>query len=218
LPLGTTLHFPGDAESHLYFIAEGLVSRVCVTVNGAAEFALTGNEGVIGLASVLGGESSPTRAVVVSEGSAWRLPAAVALGELEHGGPLARLLLLYTLALIAQTGQVAACNRHHSLEQRLCRWILSGLDRLASDELAMTHELIADMLGVRRERVSEAAANLRRQEVIRYTRGSICVIDRGRLQAHACECYAVMKREYEHLLPQPRNAVPHAAHGMLAAC
>jgi CRP-like cAMP-binding protein len=213
LPQGATIHFPGDSESHLYFIAGGLVSRACVTRNGeSAEFALTGNEGVIGLASVLGGESSPTRAVVVSPGCAWRLPASVALQELEHEGPLARLLLRYTLALIAQAGQVAACNRHHSLEQRLCRWMLWSLDRLPSNALAMKQESIAELLGVRRERVSEAAANLQRQGLIRYARGCIDILDRRGMQARACECYAAVNREYARLLPQ-RQAAPHAGAG-----
>jgi CRP-like cAMP-binding protein len=198
LPQGATIHFPGDSESHLYFIAGGLVSRACVTRNGeSAEFALTGNEGVIGLASVLGGESSPTRAVVVSPGCAWRLPASVALQELEHEGPLARLLLRYTLALIAQAGQVAACNRHHSLEQRLCRWMLWSLDRLPSNALAMKQE---------------AAANLQRQGLIRYARGCIDILDRRGMQARACECYAAVNREYARLLPQ-RQAAPHAGAG-----
>jgi len=213
LPQGATIHFPGDSESHLYFIAGGLVSRACVTRNGeSAEFALTGNEGVIGLASVLGGESSPTRAIVVSPGCAWRLPASVALQELEHEGPLARLLLRYTLALIAQAGQVAACNRHHSLEQRLCRWMLWSLDRLPSNALAMKQESIAEMLGVRRERVSEAAANLQRQGLIRYARGYIDILDRRGMQARACECYAAVNREYARLLPQ-RQAAPQAGAG-----
>jgi len=213
LPQGATIHFPGDSESYLYFVADGLVSRACVTRNGeSAEFALTGNEGVIGLASVLGGQSSPTRAVVVSAGCAWQLPASIALRELEHEGPLARLLLRYTLALIAQAGQVAVCNRHHSLEQRLCRWRLWSMDRLPSNVLAMKQESIAEMLGVRRERVSEAAANLQRLGLIHYARGSIDIIDRRGMQAHACECYAAVNREYARLLPQ-RQEAPHAEAG-----
>ncbi|MGE5097286.1 MAG: Crp/Fnr family transcriptional regulator [Betaproteobacteria bacterium] len=210
LPIDTTIHIPGDRESHLYFIAEGLVSSDCVTRNGAsAEFALTGNEGAIGLASVLGGESSPSRAVVVSEGYAYRLPASIAKSDLEHEGPLGRLLLRYTLALIAQAGQVAACNRHHSLEQRLCRLMLWSVDRLPSNELAMKQDSIAEMLGVRREGVSEAAASLRRQGLIRYTRGCIAVVDRSAVETRACECYAVVKREYDRLLP-PRHGAVHA--------
>jgi hypothetical protein len=125
----------------------------------------------------------------------------------DHGGPLAHLLLRYTLALIAQTGQVAACNRHHSLEQRLCRWLLSGLGRLSSNELAMKQELLAEMLGVRRDRISEAAANLKRQGLLRYKRGCIDIVDRRRLEAHVCECYAVVKREYDRLLPRRQDAI-----------
>lgn len=216
LPQGATLHVAGDRESHLYFVADGLVSRACVTRTGeSAEFALTGSEGVIGLASVLGGESSPTRAVVVSAGCAWRLPASIAIQELEHAGPLADLLLRYTLALIAQTGQVATCNRYHSLEQRFCRWMLWSLDRLPSNALAMKQESIAEMLGVRRERVSEVAANLQRLGLMRYSRGCIDVLDRGRMEARACECYAAMKGEYDRLLPR-RPPAPRAGAGSLS--
>lgn len=220
LPLGATIHVPGDTESYLYFLVDGLVSRGYMTRNGSsAEYALTGNEGVIGLASILGGEATPSRAVVVSAGYAYRLPASVAQRDLEHEGPLARLLLRYTLALIAQAGQVAACNRHHSLEQRLCRWILSSLDRLPSNKLAMTQELIAEMLGVRREGVSEAAANLRRQGLIRCTRGCIAVLDRRAMERRVCECYAAVKQEYDRLLPCRRDAVrPRTGIGMRDMC
>ena len=207
LPLGWTVHGAGDRERHLYFLTAGLVSRFNVTLSGAsAEFALTGSEGVIGVASFLGGESMPSQAVVLSAGYAYRLGADVLKHEFEHDGPLAHLLLRYTLALIAQSGQIAACNRHHSLEQQLCRWLLSSLDRVSSNELTMTQELIAEMLGVRREGVTEAAGKLQKAGLIRYSRGHIAVIDRPHLEAQACECYRVVKREYARLLPENRQA------------
>jgi CRP-like cAMP-binding protein len=202
LPPGCTVHGAGDREDYLYFLTAGIVSRFGVTASGASkEFAVAGSEGVIGVASFLGGESTPTRTVVLSPGHAFRLGADVLESELEHDGPLPRLLLRYTRALIAQIGQIAACSRHHSLEQRLCRWILSCLDRLPSNELAMTQELIARMLGVRREGVTEAAGRLHEAGLIQYHRGTIVVLDRPLLEARACECYAVVKRAYDGLLP-----------------
>jgi CRP-like cAMP-binding protein len=210
LPLGWTVHGAGDQEKYLYFITAGIVSRFYVTENGAsAGFAVTGNEGVIGVASFLGGESTLSRAVVLSAGDAYRLTVDLLKDDFEHDGPLARLLLRYTLALIAQTGQIAACNRHHSVEQQLCRWILSCLDRLPSNELAMTQELIADMLGVRRESVTEAAGRLQKAGMIRCSRGHIAVLDRHQLEARTCECYAVVKRESHRLLP-PKNILGNA--------
>ena len=201
LPLGSALHSAGERESHLHFITEGIVSRVHVASNGdSTEFALTGNEGVIGVASILGGDSTPSRAEVVVEGHAYRLPARLAKSALEHEGPLAHLLLRYTLALLAQTGQIAACNRHHTLEQRLCRWLLSSVDRMPSGELEMKQELIAAMLGVRREGITEAAGNLQRAGLIRYRRGHISVLDRSKLESRACECYAADRRTYAELL------------------
>ncbi len=197
LPLGWTLHGAGDRERHLYFLTAGIVSRLYVLENGAsAEFAVTGSEGAVGVASFLGGESTPSQALVLGAGHAYRLGADILRREFAHSSPLARLLLRYTQALIAQTGQIAVCNRHHLLEQQLCRWILSCVDRLPSDQLTMTHELIAHMLGVRREGVTEAAARLQAAGLIHYTRGHITLLDRPRLEAHACECYAVIKREY----------------------
>jgi CRP-like cAMP-binding protein len=201
LPLGWSIHGPGDREKDLYFLTAGIVSRFYVMQNGeSAEFALTGREGVIGIASFLGGESTPTQAVVLSAGYAYRLRADLLKKEFERGGPLQHLLLRYTMALVAQTGQIAVCNRHHTLEQRLCRWILSCLDRLRSNELTMTQELIADMLGVRREGITGAAGNLQKAGLIHCARGHIAVLDRARLEAHACECYAVVKREYDRML------------------
>jgi CRP-like cAMP-binding protein len=216
LPLGWTVHGAGDREKYLYFLTAGIVSRFYVTQNGAsAEFAVTGSEGVIGVASFLGGEIAPSQAVVLSAGYAYRLQADLLKNEFEHGGPLPHLLLRYTQALIAQTGQIAVCNRLHSLKQQLCRWILSCLDRLPSNELTMTHEVIADMLGVRRGGVTEAAGYLHKAGLIHYSRGRIAVLDRSQLEAQACECYAVVKREYERLL-RPENTMGNA--GMHGAC
>ncbi len=201
LPLGATVHGAGDRESHLYFPTAGIVSRFGVTASGASkEFAVTGSEGVIGVASFLGGESTPTWAVVLSAGHAYRLGVDLLNSEFEHDSPLPRLLLCYIEALIAQIGQIAVCSRHHSLDQRFCRWILSCLDRLPSNDLTMTQELIADMLGVRREGVTEAAGRLQQAGLIHYHRGHIAVLDRPRLEAQACECYAVIKRAYDQLL------------------
>ena len=207
LPLGWTIHRGGDREKYLYFLTAGIVSKFYVTQSGAStEFAVTGSEGVIGVASFLGGESMPSQSVVLSAGYAYRLRADLLKNEFEHNGPLAHLLLRYTQALIAQTGQIAVCNRHHTLVQQLCRCILSRLDRLPSRELTMTQELIANMLGVRRESVTEAAGKLQKAGLIHYIRGHIAVLDRPRLEAQVCECYAVVKREYDRLLPDFRQA------------
>jgi CRP-like cAMP-binding protein len=207
LPQGWTVHRAGDREKYLYFLTAGIVSRFYMTQSGAsAEFAVTGSEGVIGVASFLGGESTPSQAVVLSAGYAYRLGADMLKNEFEHNSPLSHLLLRYIMALIAQTGQIAVCNRHHTLEQQLCHWILSSLDRLPSSELAMTQELIANMLGVRRESVTDAAGRLQKAGLIHYSRGHIAVLDRSRLEAQVCECYAVVKREYDRLLPEKRQA------------
>jgi CRP-like cAMP-binding protein len=203
LPQGYVLHRAGDRESGVYFVTAGLVSRVYVMQDGAsAEFAVTGREGVIGIASFLGGQSTPSQAVVLRAGYAYRLATGRLKGELERDGPLSRLLLRYTQALIVQTGQIAACNRHHSLEQQLGRWILSCLDRLGSNELVMTQDVMARLLGVHRQGVTHAAGKLKRAGLIRYTRGRIAVLDRPRMEAQACECYAVVKKEYDRLLPE----------------
>jgi CRP-like cAMP-binding protein len=213
LPLGWTIHDAGDRERYLYFITAGIVSRFYVTASGAsAEFAVTGNEGVIGIAAFLGGGSTTSQAVVLSPGYSYRLRADRLHHEFEHDGPLPRLLLRYTRALIAQIGLISACKRHHTLEQRLCRWLLCCLDRLPTNELALTQELIADMLGVRREGVTEAAGRLQTAGLIHYHRGRIVVVDRPALEAHACGCYTVIKREYDGLLAEYRHAdVPSRA-------
>ena len=201
LPLGWIIYGPRDREKHLYFVTAGIVSRLYVTTSGASsEFAIAGSEGVIGVASFLGGRSLPSQSVVLSPGHSHRLAANVLKREFEHGGPLQRLLLRYTEALIAQIGQVAVCNRRHSLEQRLCRWLLSCLDRLPSGELTMTQELVAHALGVRREGVTEVIGDLQKAKAIHCSRGRIAVLDRSALQAHACECHAVVKKEYDRLL------------------
>ncbi|MFY9327654.1 MAG: Crp/Fnr family transcriptional regulator [Georgfuchsia sp.] len=213
---GASVYSAGERERYLYFHTTGIVCRFYVMNNGqTAEFAVTGNEGVTGIASFLGGETLPSQSVVLSAGYAYRLRADLLKGELEHGGPLLHLLLGYTMALIVQTAQSAACNRHHSLEQRLCRWILSCLDCLPSRKLTMTQELIANLLGVRREGVTEAAGALQRAGLIHYSRGHIVVLDRPRLEARVCECYAVVKHEYDRLLPQSQCSAPEIrCHGM----
>lgn len=210
LPPGWTVHSAGERENYVYFLTAGIVSRFYVMENGpSARLAVTGSEGVIGVASFLGGESTPSQAVVVSAGHAYRLRSDVLHHEIAHDAPLLHLLLRYTLALIAQTAQIAACNRHHSLEQQLCRWLLLSLDRSTGNELSMTQELIANMLGVRREGVTDAAGKLQRAGLIHYSRGHIAVLDRPALEAHACECYAVVKREYDRLLPS-ENTIGNA--------
>ena len=200
LPLGWISHAAGQKEKHLFFLTEGIVSRMYETETGAsAAFAFTGREGVIGVASFLSGESGPGQAVVISPGYAYRLDARMLTSEFEHDGPLPRLLLRYTQALIMQTGQIAMCNRRHTLEQQLCRLILCCLDRLPSNELMMTQELIARLLGVRRESVTEVAGKLQQAGKITYHRGHIAIVDRAQLKAHACECYEVVKREFDRL-------------------
>jgi CRP-like cAMP-binding protein len=211
LQAGLKIHESGGREDYLYFLTSGLVSRIYVTESGAStEFALTGSEGFIGVALFLGGGSTVSEAVVLSTAHAHRLGLSRMKHEIERNGPLARLLLRYTQALIAQTGQIAACNRHHRLEQQLCRWILSCLDRLRSNELAMTHELIASLLGVRREGITEAAGRLQEAGLIHYHRGHIAVLDRGALEDHVCECYGAIKHEYDRLFPEARHRHAHA--------
>ena len=201
LPLHWTVHDAGDRDNYLYFVTEGIVSRLYVTESGAmTAFAVTGNEGVIGISSFLGGESTPSQALVLSAGYSYRVRAERLKHEFEHDVPLRRLLLRYTQALITQMAQIAACNRHHSVDQQLCRWLLLSVDRLASSELSITHESIAGMLGVRREGVTEAAGKLQAEGLIRYRRGRITVLDRPRLEGRACECYQVVKMEFDRLL------------------
>ena len=217
LPAGWAVHGPGERVKHLYFPTAGIISRFYVMRSGAsARLAVTGSEGAVGVASFLGGESTPDQTVVLSAGYAYRLGVGVVKRESEHGGPLLHSLLRYTLALIAQTAQIAVCNRHHTLQQQLCRWLLLSMDRVPGNELSMTQELIASMLGVRRESITEAAGRLQQAGLIHYARGHIAVLDRPRLEAHACECYAVVKREYDRLLPAGNaigNAGVHAIEG-----
>lgn len=202
LPLGKVLHESGGPMSHVYFPINAIVSLLYVTENGAtAEVAVVGNEGVVGVALFMGGESTPSRAVVQSAGKAYRLRGQFMKDEFNRAGPVMHLLLRYTQALITQMAQTAVCNRHHSLDQQLCHWLLISLDRLSGNELTMTQELIANMLGVRREGVTEAALKLQHLGIIKYARGHIKVLDRDALESRVCECYAVVKKEYDRLLP-----------------
>jgi CRP-like cAMP-binding protein len=204
MPLGKVLYESGDTMRHVYFPTTAIVSLLYVMENGAsAEIAVVGNEGFVGVSLLMGGESTPSRALVQGAGQGYRLNAQVLKDEFNRAGPVMQLLLRYTQALITQMTQTAACNRHHSLGQQLCRWLLLSLDRLDSMELVMTHELIANMLGVRREGVTEAALELQKAGVIRYARGHISVLDRNELEKRTCECYAVVKREYDRLLREP---------------
>lgn len=205
MPLGQVLYESGRTLSHVYFPTTAIVSLLYVMENGAsAEIAVVGNEGLVGISLFMGGESTPSRAVVQSAGSGFRLRAQMIKDEFNRSGPVMHLLLRYTQALITQMAQTAVCNRHHSLDQQLCRWLLLSLDRLKSSELVMTQELIANMLGVRREGVTEAALKLQSAGLIRYARGRISVLDRPGLEARTCECYAVVKKEYDRLLPDQR--------------
>jgi CRP-like cAMP-binding protein len=202
MPLGQVLYEPGKTLSHVYFPITAIISLLYVMENGAsAEIAIVGNEGIVGISLFMGGESTPSRAVVQSAGRGLRLKAQMMKEEFNRNGPVLHLLLRYTQALITQMAQTAVCNRHHSLDQQLCRWLLLSLDRLQGDELVMTQELIANMLGVRREGVTEAALKLQQAELIRYARGRISVLDRSGLEKRTCECYAVVKNEYDRLLP-----------------
>jgi len=201
LPLGCSVYESGDRMGHVFFPTEGIVSLLYVLHDGAsAEIALTGDEGLVGVSMFMGGDSTPSRAVVQSAGHAYRLRTRFLKREFERGGNLQHLLLRYTQALLTQMSQTAVCNRHHIVEQQLCRWLLLSLDRLASDELQMTQELIANMLGVRREGVTEAAGRLQDAGLIQYQRGRITVLDRPGLERRVCECYAVVKRETDRLL------------------
>ena len=202
LPLGLVLYESGSKMGHVYFPTNAIVSLLYVMEDGAsAEIAVVGNEGLVGIALFMGGETTPSRAVVQSAGQGYRLRAADIKEEFNRSGPVLRLLLRYTQALITQMAQTAVCNRHHSLDQQLCRWLLLSLDRLSGNELVMTQELIANMLGVRREGVTEAALKLQKMGLIRYARGHITVIDREALEERVCECYRVVKKEYDRLLP-----------------
>jgi len=203
MPLGEVLYESGDQLRHVYFPTTSIISMLYVMIDGAsAEIAVVGNEGILGVALFMGGETMPNRAVVQSAGHAYRLNGQLLKQEFNRSGELQHLLLRYTQALLTQMAQTAVCNRHHSLDQQLCRWLLLSLDRLPSNELVMTQELIANMLGVRREGVTEAAGNLHRAGLIEYKRGHIAVLDRSGLEARACECYEVVKKEFDRLLPE----------------
>jgi CRP-like cAMP-binding protein len=202
MPLGHVLYESGSTMRHVYFPTTAIVSLLYVMEDGAsAEIAIVGNEGIVGISLFMGGETTPSRAVVQSAGQAYGVPGSFLKQEFYRAGPLQRLLLRYTQALITQMAQTAVCNRHHAVEQQLCRWLLMSIDRLPSNELKMTQELIANMLGVRREGVTESAGKLQKLGLISYNRGHIVVLDRVALEAHACECYAVVKMEFDRLLP-----------------
>ncbi len=203
LKLGQVIYESGGRRSHVVFPTTAIVSLLYVTENGqSAEIAVVGNEGVVGIALFMGGDTTPTRAVVQSAGLGFRLTAQTIKNEFHQSPAVMHLLLRYTQALITQMAQTAVCNRHHSIDQQLCRWLLLSMDRLQGDELQMTQELIANMLGVRREGVTEAALKLQGAGLIRYARGRVQVLDRAGLERRACECYAVVKAEYDRLVPR----------------
>jgi CRP-like cAMP-binding protein len=203
MPLGQVMYEAGVTLKYVYFPTTAIVSLLGVMESGAsAEIAVVGNEGVVGVSLFMGGDSTSSRGVVQSAGTGYRLAAQLMKNEFNKAGPVLHLLLRYTQALITQMSQTAVCNRHHSLDQQLCRWLLLTLDRLAGNEIVMTQELIANMLGVRREGVTEGALKLQKAGLIRYVRGHITVLDRKALERRSCECYAVVKREYARLLPE----------------
>lgn len=212
LPLGKSLYESGDAQRHIFFPTDSIVSLLYVLEDGAsAEIAVVGNEGAIGISLFMGGETTPSRAIVQSAGSAYRLTSNRLKEEFNRHGQMLHILLRYTQSLITQMAQTAVCNRHHSLDQQLCRWLLLSLDRLSNNRLDMTQELIANMLGVRREGVTSAAGKLQKLGVIRYSRGQITVLDRPKLESLSCECYAVVKKETDRLRSARSLAVDSAA-------
>ena len=205
LPLGKVLYEPGVKMDNVYFPSSAIISLLYALENGStAEIAVVGNEGIIGISIFMGGESTSSRAVVQSAGIGYRIPSRIILNEFNNAGPVMHLLLRYTQALITQMSQTAVCNRHHSLDQQFCRWLLLSLDRLTSNQLKMTQELIANMLGVRREGITEAALKVQKAGFIKYTRGHITILDRTGLENRTCECYAVVKAEYDRLLPNKK--------------
>ena len=211
MPLGKVLYDSGDVLRYVYFPTDSIVALLYVLEDGAsAEISVVGNDGVIGIALFMGGETSPSRAIVQSAGYAYRLNGRQLQEEFHRHGPLQLLLLRYTQALITQMAQTAVCNRHHSVDQQLCRWLLLSLDRLSSNQLTMTQELIANVLGLRREGVTEAAGRLQKLGVIGYSRGQFTVLDRPKLEQLCCECYAVVKKETDRLLSRPHANVPRA--------
>jgi CRP-like cAMP-binding protein len=202
LPLGKVLYEPGIKMGYVYFPTTGIVSLLYALEDGSsAEIAIVGNEGVVGISIFMGGESTSSRAVVQSAGKGYRMKSNLILDEFNRSGPFMHLLLRYTQALITQMSQTAVCNRHHSLDQQFCRWLLLSLDRLPGNQLNMTQELIANMLGVRREGVTEAALKVQKAGLIKYARGHITILDRAGLEKRTCECYQVVKTEYDRLLP-----------------
>ena len=212
MPLGKVLYESGDVLRHVYFPTDSIVSLLYVMEDGAsAEISVVGNEGLVGISLFMGGETTPSRALVQSAGHAHRLLGQRLKDEFHRNDEMQILLLRYTQALITQMAQTAVCNRHHSVDQQLCRWLLLSLDRLASNQLTMTQELIANMLGVRREGVTDSAGKLQKLGVIEYTRGKITVLDRPKLELLCCECYAVVRKETDRLLP--RSSSPHQQEG-----
>ena len=207
MPLGWTLSESGDHVDFLHFPTTGIVSLIYDLEDGSSsEIALVGNEGMVGISIFMGGESMPSGTVVQSAGTAYRLSRKIMKREFALGGRLQILALLYTQALIAQTSQTAVCNQHHSVEQQLCRWLLMSADRLHQNELVITQELISNLLGVRRESITQTASKLKKAGVISYSRGRMTILDRPKLEERACECYLTVKREYDRLLPQPKSA------------
>ena len=203
LKVGASVYEAGGKQAYVYFPTDSIVSLLYVMKDGAsAEIAVVGNEGLVGISLFMGGETTPSRAVVRSPGPAYRLRAKVLKAEFEFGGPLQHLLLRYTQALITQMAQTAVCNRHHSIEQQLCRWLLLSADRLPTNVIAITQEVIANMLGVRREGVTSSAGKLQEAGLIHYSRGRITILDRPKLESRVCECYSVVKAEFGRLLPK----------------
>lgn len=211
MPRAWVLYESGDIQSHVFFPTTSIVAKCYVTEGGSsAEIAVTGNEGAVGMALIMGGNRRPNRALVYCAGYGYRLGSSALKAEFAQGGALLRLLLRHTQALMTQTAQTAVCNRHHSVQQQLCRFLLLSLDRLVSSEMTVSHELIASLLGVRREGVTKTASNLRAAGLIDYRRGRITAFDRPKLEAHTCECYEVVKTEYRRLLPEvPRPSSPN---------
>ena len=220
LPLGAVLCEAGDTAAHVVFPTTAIVSLLVMTQDGgSAEIAVVGNDGLVGVSLFMGGNATSSQAVVQSAGQGFRLRAHLVRQEVDDAGPVLRMLLRYTQALMAQVAQTALCNRYHTIDQQLCRRLLLGLDRLPSDELVMTQELAANLLGVRREGVTAAALKLQQAGVIRYSRGHIAVLDRQRLEQRTCECYAVAKKEHQRLLPMAAyKPLPTPAPMRLAAC
>jgi len=211
MPLGEVLCESGGQLQHVYFPTSAIISLHYILENGSSsEIAGVGNEGVLGISLFMGGATTPSRASVYTGGQGYRLKARLMLEEFNRAGPMMRLMLRYTQALITQMSQTAVCNRHHSVEQQLCRWLLLTLDRLPGSELTMTQELIASLLGVRREGITDAAGNLQRAGLISYRRGHITVLDKTGLEAHSCECYQVVKKEFHRLLSDA-NAINQSA-------